>query len=136
MAGKTAGHRLPTGAYVAVEENPSSMRPRNEAEPEPGALFRPAGSTPGRAAQDTSHRTGSEPPAGPSAAKQAPGSAGTQQTVKVEAVRPPQAPDATVVSPLLPGGEMRAEAGHPDGSGDEDAEPERSDRPTSPSRSG
>ena len=37
-----AAHRLPTGAYPAVNDSGPSMRPRSEPEPEPADLFRPA----------------------------------------------------------------------------------------------
>ncbi len=107
-ASKAAAHRMPTGAYLPVTENASATRPRSETDPEPGALFRPAGS---RSEPDPTRRTGAEPQAAPvtrASAEQARptgGSQDVQATVKVNAVRAAQSSDATpytdatVVSP-------------------------------------
>jgi hypothetical protein len=113
------------------------MRPRNEADPEPGALFRPAAADPGR-------RNGIEaqaPPATKAAAERpAGGSPDVQATVKVKAVRPAQASDATVVSPAPSGTEKKdskpdasADPNAPNGSVGKAGEAERS---TSATRTG
>ena len=113
------------------------MRPRNEVDPEPGALFRPAAADPGRrirleAQASPAIKAAAERPAG--------GSPDVQATVKVKAVRPAQASDATVASPPPPGSEKKdskpdapADLKGPNGSGGKAGEAERS---TSASRTG
>lgn len=73
-------HRLPTGAYPVVGDG-TSMRPRNEPQPEPADLFKPGPRAEHKPATERSDQRPSE------------------ATVKVAAVRQAMPQDATIVSP-------------------------------------
>lgn len=156
-AGKPAAHRLPTGAYPAVTEKATSMRPRTEPDPEPGELFRPLSDSVPRAVEpprpdESGGRTAQQgtavnPDASGDARSPAPATpqvGDVEATVQVGAVRP-TASDATVLTPVVaPSLTHRTEKNEkpadkaPDGErsasgGNGSSTP---DRPTSPSRSG
>jgi hypothetical protein len=103
--GRPAAHRLPTGAYPAVADKNSSTPPDGGSDQEPGALV-----------------------GTPDAAEAGPGD--VQATVKVSAVGPPPASDATVMSPQVPPADKKD--GKPDAAG----KAADSGRASSPSRSG
>lgn len=113
-----AAHRLPTGAYPAVGEQPS-MRPRTEPEPEPGDLFRPT-AQPGRDA---------------AAAKKPPAKPGdVEATMQVSTVRPASS-DATAPAVTPPVKKSTSGAKGTDGDGPAGGG-ETPDRSTTTSRSG
>lgn len=115
-------HRLPSGAYPAVGEQPESLRPRTEPEPEAGELFRPA--------------SGRRPGPSESGEKTRPGD--VEATVAVGAVRSSSA-EATVKAPAIT---PRSDRGKGDEQRKRDAEPGSEGSPeagrsgSDPSRSG